>query len=108
MKTDRLFFEFMHEVFRNKIILGDYSIKDRDMNIFFQDKKVQSEIVDRWTDGTIKKLKSTYLTLIRFAGLLGADSNYREVIVPFLDYRVKQQLLDTDLESYVYSVTGEK
>ena len=54
MKTDRLFFEFMYEVFRNKIILGDYSFKDRDINIFFQDKKSQSEIVDNWADSTVQ------------------------------------------------------
>ena len=57
MKTDRLFFEFMYEVFRNKIILGDYSLNDRDINIFFQDKKSQSEIVNNWIDSTVKEIK---------------------------------------------------
>lgn len=108
MKTDRLFFEFMYEVFRNKIILGDYSIKNRDINIFFQDKKVQSEIIDKWVESTIKRLKSDYIRLISDSGLLRRESNKREIIVPLLNYNVRKILLDNDMAPYLYSVTGEK
>ena len=38
MLTDKLFFEFVHEVYREKIILGEKTIEDRDMNGFFNDK----------------------------------------------------------------------
>ncbi len=108
MKTDRLFFEFMYEVFRNNIILGDYSLKNRDINIFFQDKKSKSETIDNWAESTIKRLKSDYIRMITDAGLLKVDSNKREIVIPFLDYKVKQHLLDNDMASYVYAVTGEK
>jgi hypothetical protein len=108
MKTDRLFFEFMHEVFRNNIILGDFSLKDRDINVFFDEKKAQSEIVDKWKDRTVKNLKSRYLTVLNFAGLIKIDSDKREIIVPYIDFRVKQHLLDNDMGPYVYAITGEK
>ena len=45
MKTDRLFFEFMSEVFREKIILKDFYLNDADFNIYFERKKEQSERV---------------------------------------------------------------
>jgi len=108
MKTDRLFFEFMHEVFRNNIILGDFSLKDRDINVFFDEKKAQSEIVDKWVDTTIKRLKSDYKRLLSEAGILRTESDKREIIVPYIDFRVKQHLLDNDMGPYVYAITGEK
>lgn len=108
IKTDRLFFEFMHEVFRNNIILGNFSLEDRDINVFFQEKKSQSDIVDKWVDTTIRRMKSEYIRMLNEAGLLKVDSNKREILIPLLDYRVKQHLLDNGLEPYLYAVTGEK
>lgn len=108
MKTDRLFFEFMHEVFRNNIILGDLTIKDRDLNLFFQEKKAQSEIVDKWVDKTIKKLKSRYLTVLGYAGVIRTNTDKREIIVPFIDYKIKQKLIDNNMAPYLYAITGEK
>lgn len=106
MKTDRLFFEFMHEVFRNKIITRELSIKERDLNIFFDEKKIQSEIIDKWVYTTIRSLKSGYLKMITESGLYNYES--KEIILPILDYRIKQLLLDNDLAPYLYAITGEK
>lgn len=108
MKTDRLFFEFMHEVFRYKIIIGDYSLQERDINIFFDEKKAQSEIVDNWVEQTIKRLISAYILLISEAGVLRIKNSKKEIITPLLDYRVKKLLLDNEMAPYVYAVTGEK
>ena len=35
LKTDRLFFEFINEVYKEKILLKDLFIKDKDFNLFF-------------------------------------------------------------------------
>lgn len=108
MKTDRLFFEFMHEVLRNNIILGDYKLEDRDINIFFQEKKIQSEIVDSWVYTTIRRLKSEYIKMLIDSGLIKVNSNKREIIKPLIDFKVKQLLLDNEMAPYVFAVTGEK
>lgn len=108
MKTDRLLFEFMFEVFRSNIILGNYSLKDRDFNIFFQDKKAQSEIIDNWADSTIQRLKWSYITIISNAGLIRTDSNKREIILPFFDYNVKKNLFNNNMAHYVFAITGEE
>lgn len=108
MKTDRLFFEFMHEVFRNKIILGEPVLLDRDVNIFFDEKKAQSEIIDKWVYTTIRRLKSEYIKMLIEAGVLRVESDNSEIIVPFLDFKVKQNLFDNDMAPFVYAVTGEK
>lgn len=98
----------MYEVFRNNILLGNFSLTDRDINVFFQEKKAQSDIVDKWVDTTIRRLKSEYVRMLIEAGLLKVDSNKREILIPLLDYRVKQHLIDNDMEPYVYAITGEK
>jgi hypothetical protein len=108
MKTDRLFFEFMHEVFRNTIILGEYTLKDRDINIFFQEKKIQSEIVDSWVNTTIRRLKSEYIKMLIDSGLIKVDSSKREIIKPLIDFKVKQLLIDNEMGPYLFAVTGEK
>ena len=108
MVTDRLFFEFMHEVFRNKIILGEYLLKDRDINTFFDEKKAQSEVVDKWVDSTMYKLKKMFIQILLEAGILRIESGKRVILPPFLDYRIKQILVDKDLAPFLYAVTGEK
>lgn len=108
MKTDNLFFEFMYEVFRNKIILGDYTLKNRDLNIFFEEKKSQSEIISNWAESTIKRLIRGYVGILHQSGLLTIDSSERLIQFPFIDFRVKQHLYDNDLAPYVNSITGEK
>ena len=38
MQTDRLLAEFMHEVYREKIVVGDFDLRDADFNTFFKRK----------------------------------------------------------------------
>ena len=41
LRTDRLFFEFLFEVYREKILLGIPVIEDSDTNVFFKNKGAQ-------------------------------------------------------------------
>ena len=45
MQTDSLFFDFIYEVYREKLILGVEELADSDVAIFFKDKQLQSEKV---------------------------------------------------------------
>ena len=58
LRTDRLFFEFMFEVYREKNILGIPVIEESDVNIFFNNKEVQNDDIAEWTDGTKRRLRS--------------------------------------------------
>ncbi len=42
LMDSRLFFEFLHEVYDEKIRLGEKEITDGDLNVFFADKAMQS------------------------------------------------------------------
>lgn len=69
-KTDRLFFEFLNEVYKEKIVLKDFYIRDKDFNRFFQGKREQSEKVDSWSEYTFKKLKQVYIRILLKVDLL--------------------------------------
>jgi len=107
MKTDRLFFEFMHEVFKEKLILGDFILKDRDLNNFFDIKRTQSEAVNKWTEATITKLKQCYTRILLEAGILVNSSGDREITPVTMDYKVSSYLKENNLSALVYAITGE-
>lgn len=107
IKNDKLFFEFIHEVFREHILLGNYTIKDSDLDIFFMNKSNQSEIIENWTEKTINRLKTMYKSFLIEAGLLEKEDDDYKIILPFIDYRLKELLIQNNLTPYLNAITGE-
>lgn len=107
LKNDKLFFEFMYEVFREHIILGNYTLNNSNFNIFFTNKAQQSEIIENWTGTTVKKVSSTYRLFLSEAGLLEKDDKDYKIILPFLDFRLRELLVENDFEPYVKAICGE-
>lgn len=62
LANDTLFFDFVYEVLREKMILGTYDLTDADIRIFFKDKQAQSEKVASFQDYTMHRLGSCYKT----------------------------------------------
>ena len=108
LKNDRLFFEFMYEVFREHIILGDLTLKNKDYEIFFDNKAYQSDTVSEWVDETRSRLKRSYNTMLSEAGVLDTSSNERVILLPFIDLKFKDILIEHDLGTYLYAITGEE
>lgn len=108
MKTNRLFFEFMHEVFRNKIILGNLKISNKDLNLFFDEKIMQSETIANWKESTIKRLKGEYIKLLSDAGVIAIEEDLRKITLPWIDFKVEEDLKNNKLNSFLYAITGEK
>ncbi|MCD8122014.1 MAG: DUF1819 family protein [Clostridiales bacterium] len=69
MATDALFFDFVYEVVREKLIIGSNELSDSDVRIFFKDKQIQDEKTARWTDETLNRLGRCYKTLLYEAGI---------------------------------------
>jgi hypothetical protein len=105
MNTDRLFFEFVYEVYRGKVILGERTIDDRDMNGFFDDKISQSEEVASWSEAGIKKLKSCYLKNLADAGLIESTKT-REIRHALVNYRIEELLVNNGMSAYISAVKG--
>lgn len=107
MKTDILFFEFVYEVYRGKIILGEKTIENRDLNTFFDDKSNQSELVAGWSEAGVQKLKNCYIKNLVDAGLL-TDTKTRTIKTALINYRLEDILKKNDLEMYLNAVLGNR
>ena len=105
MKTDLLFFEFVYEVYRGKIILGERTIENRDVNAFFDEKASQSGIVGSWSESGIQKLKNCYLKNLADAGLIESTKT-REIKPALVNYRVEELLGKYDMGTYLNAVKG--
>ena len=107
MMTDRLLFEMMHEVYRNKIHYGETNISDADFNIFIQNKREQSEKVESFSDATVKKLKQVYTKYMLEVGLISGKPSERIIAHPYIDTDVRIILTNNHMEQYLYALTGE-
>lgn len=85
LMDSRLFFEFLHEVYDEKIRLGEKEITDRDLNVFFSDKALQSDVVAGWTDTAVRKLKQCFARMMFEAGLLESSVKPRTITPIHID-----------------------
>lgn len=100
MKTDKLFFEFMNEVIREKLDANNYLIEKKDLNLFFMTKAEQNEKVEKWTELTVNKLKQVYIKLLYEAGLL-RDKKSGELSSLLFDEDIKRHLTYIDDTAYL-------
>ncbi|MGG2028737.1 DUF1819 family protein [Gottfriedia sp. S16(2024)] len=107
LKTDRLFFEFLDEVIKDKRTLKDYLLTDKDFNIFFHRKREESEVVSRWQDYTFYKLQQVYIRILFEVGILKNQKDEREIEVPFFNEDVKNHLKEFGDEHFVHLLVGE-
>lgn len=107
LKTDRLFFEFMQEVYREKYLLGDYIITDRDFNTFFQRKSEQCEQVASWKDYTLYKLKQVYKRILLQAGFVKKNKKNIQIVRPLMEEDVVEHLKSKGDQIYLQAMLGE-
>ncbi|MCM3342064.1 DUF1819 family protein [Paenibacillus sp. MER TA 81-3] len=105
MKTDKLFFDFVYEVYYEKIQFGNNQLSDGDIQLFLRNKQVQSERVAKWTDETLKRLGRAYKTILIEAGVLirGSRDNIQK---PILDIALKSWLMNNQMQIYLDALTG--
>lgn len=106
MRCDRLFFEFIYEVYREKNILGTLTIEDRDANIFFRNKEVQNENIAKWTDRTKIRLKSCYFNYLIDANLITIKDKKKYITPPIFDIAVERYLELVGDFAIVKAITG--
>lgn len=107
MLDSRIFYEFMHEVFKEKRILGEKELTDRDLNVYFDKKIAESEDVANWTEVAIKKLKQCFTRMLFEAGVVTSSSKPRMINDILIDYRISNLLEKNGLKNYLNTITGE-
>ncbi|WP_366924735.1 DUF1819 family protein [Metallumcola ferriviriculae] len=106
MESDSLFFDFVYEVYREKLIIGVDELADSDFGIFFKNKQLQSEKVAKWTDYTLKRLGNCYKTMLMEAGVLERATGTRKILKPILDKTLEDCLKANGMEITLNALTG--
>lgn len=106
MAYDTLFFDFVYEVIREKIILGTCELSDSDVRVFFKDKQQQNEKVAGWTEATLIRLGRCYKTMLYEAGLIDKTNVVRKILRPILDPDLQRWLELNDMNIYIKALTG--
>ena len=106
LRSDRLFFEFMFEVYREKKILGVPVMEDIDVNVFFKNKEIQSEDIAAWTDNTKRRLRSIYFNYLIDANLLTVVDKKKMITPPILDIALERYLEACGESAMIKAITG--
>ncbi len=106
MESDILFFCFIYEVYREKLIIGVDELTGSDFGLFFTNKQLESEKAARWTDYTLKKLGSSYQTMLLEAGLLEKVKGARKIKKPIPDKSLEDCLKANGMEKTLHALTG--
>ena len=106
MKHNRLFFEFINEVYREKIILRESTVKDKDFNIFFNRKREESEKVNGWSEHTFKKLKNVFTIILVDSGMGIKKNGEIEIKVPLIDKEISNHLIAIGDKVYINAMEG--
>lgn len=106
LETDRLFFEFVYEVYREKLILGSTELTDSDFSIFFKRKQEESSKIAEWKDYTLKKLSTCYAQFLCEAGLIENVKGNKKILKPLLDIDLENCLRKYEKEHILRALTG--
>lgn len=102
MKNDRLFFEFMNEVVKEKLQNTSEIIEKKDINIYFEQKAEQNEIITKWSDTTIQKLKQVIKKILSEAKVLNLKTG--EVHKLIMSQGLKKYLIKKGDTKYVVAM----
>jgi len=105
MKTNRLFFEFMEEVYCEKVRIREKGLELRDFRIFFHNKAEQSPKVAAWQEYTLKKLSQVYSKILFEAGLINSTTK-KMLTPPALEEELAAHLHRTGGQRIVKAITG--
>lgn len=106
LSSDRLLFEFVYEVYREKAQLGAEFLEETDVKAFFTRKETQSESVAGWKEPTKKRLRSAYLNFMTEANLLRAKGGQKKITPPILDDELERYLKAAHGEAFINALTG--
>lgn len=85
IKNNLLFSEFVDEVYLAKLEIKEKIITKADIVDFFEKKKKQSFVVDRWKPYIFKKLGQVYINILYSAGLVDGILDRKRLSITGVD-----------------------
>lgn len=106
MKNDRLFFEFMNEVMKDKLKSNNEVLEKKDINIFIETKIEQNEDIASWSDSTVNKIKQVIKKILMEAKVVENNKTGAVKKIIMSDW-IKNYLSKLGEEKYILAM-GEK
>lgn len=106
LKYDLLFLEFMEEIIAEKFYTHQMELSKSDISNFFAVKAEQSETVAEFKETTLKRLRLTYIEILRGAGFIADNSGKVELSVPMAVYQISNHLEDIGEKRFAKAMLG--
>lgn len=106
IKADRLFYEYMREVYVDRFQAGKNEITDKDFIDFIERKSESCDVVSGWTDNNLVRIRNTYRNILCEACLAKRNGDALLIQKPFAD-RDLLSLLGGDSVPYARSMLLE-
>lgn len=107
MGTDKLFFEYVYNSYRNELLLGTKEYNPGIVMKFLKEKAEQNEEVAKFSETTLKRMQGTYGNYLKEAGLLEEKNKKILYGKVYLDYELEKLLRENNMEIYVKTLKGE-
>ena len=107
MGTDKLFFEYVYNSYRNELLLGTKEYNPGIVMKFLKEKAEQNEEVAKFSEKTLKRMQGTYGNYLKEAGLLEEKNKKILYGKVYLDYELEKLLRENNMEIYVKTLKGE-
>ena len=107
MGTDKLFFEYVYNSYRNELLLGTKEYNPGIVMKFLKEKAEQNEEVAKFSEKTLKRMQGTYGNYLKEADLL--EEKNKEILYGkvYLDYELEKLLMENNMEVYIKTLKGE-
>ena len=107
MRTNKLFFEYVYNSYRNELLLGTKEYNPGIVMKFLKEKAEQNEEVAKFSEKTLKRMQGTYGNYLKEAGLL--EEKNKEILYGkvYLDYELEKLLRENNMEIYIKTLKGE-
>ena len=89
LKTDLLFYEFMRDIYSDRIHIGQIIISDSDIATFLSCKTSESEKMSAWTTDNLVRVKNTYKKILTEAGLAKVTGTGLSLTKPIMNDELK-------------------
>jgi hypothetical protein len=96
MKTDRLLFEYMYEVYADKFHTGLGEISDKDFIDFFERKAQNSETVAKWSTANLTNIRGKIKSTLCDAGLTKRNGDTLLIKKPIVDDGLRKLFNEAD------------
>lgn len=108
MLDNRTVFEFMNDVFKEKLILGDLTITDSNVIGFIHRIQEKDTKAAEWSDSSVKKLRSSLKGYLRESGLAVTDGRNLKIVRPILNQSFNEFLKQQNLDVITKIFAGER